>query len=71
MTRDILLAVTRETRTQERVLKIKGLGYEMFIEELKKLGEGATVAGVYDAVAPKIAEARHAAQSTLSHKKTG
>jgi len=26
---------------------------------------------VYDAVAPKIAEARHAAQSTLSHKKTG
>ena len=38
MTRDILLAVTRETRTQERVLKIKGLGYEMFIEELKKLG---------------------------------
>jgi hypothetical protein len=61
MTRDILLAVTRETRTQARVLTIKGSGYEMFIEELKKLGDDATVADVYETVAPKIAEARHAA----------
>jgi hypothetical protein len=61
MTRDVLLAVTRETRTQERVLHIKGAGYNMFLEALDKLGADATVADVYHDVAPKIMEARQAA----------
>jgi hypothetical protein len=58
MTKDILLAVTRETRTQERVLQIKGAGYEMFIQALEQLGPEATVEDVYNEVAPKIMEKR-------------
>jgi len=58
MTTDVLRAVTRETRTQERVLKIKGSGYEMFLEALEELGPEATVSDVYDDVAPRIMEAR-------------
>lgn len=61
MTKDVLLAVARETRTQERVLHIKGAGYNLFIEALEKLGPSATVKDVYHEVAPKIMEARHAA----------
>lgn len=62
MTRDVLLSVTRETRTQERVLHIKGTGYEMFIDALDKLGRAdATVKDVYHEVAPRIMEARNAA----------
>ena len=54
LTANTLRAVMRETRTQERQLKIKSAGYEHFLRELEKLGEGATVGDVYDRVAPQI-----------------
>jgi Arc/MetJ-type ribon-helix-helix transcriptional regulator len=61
MTIDVLRSVARETRTQARVLEIKGEGYNLFIQALEKLGPTATVKDVYEEVAPKIMEARHAA----------
>lgn len=54
LTADTLRAVMRETRTQERQLNIKGAGYQYFLEELEKLGPGATVNDVYDQAVLKI-----------------
>ena len=51
--------VRMETRTQERHLKLKGLGYEFFEAELEQLGEQATVDDVYNRVLPKIIEYRN------------
>jgi len=54
LTASNLRVIMRETKTQERQLKIKSAGYEHFLRELEKLGPKATVNDVYDRVAPEI-----------------
>jgi hypothetical protein len=61
MNADTLRAVMQETRTQERQLHIKGAGYEYFLNELEKLGKGATVNDVYDQVIDRIRARRASA----------
>ncbi len=63
MTADSLRAVMRETRTQERHLHVKGEGYQFFLDELEKLGPGATVDQVYDDTLPPILQFRGHAES--------
>jgi hypothetical protein len=58
MTATTLLAVMQETRTQARQLTLKGAGYELFYDELVKLDATATVADVYDRVAPEVMKHR-------------
>jgi hypothetical protein len=60
MTADTLRAVMQETRTQARQLTLKGNGYELFYDELVKLDATATVADVYDRVAPEVMKRRAA-----------
>lgn len=53
MTLAQLQSVAQATRTQERDLHIKGEGYELFVQEMKRVG-AKRVEDVYDRVAPKV-----------------
>lgn len=54
LTANTLRVVMQQTRTQARKLTLKGEGYELFLAELERLGPNATVADVYDRVAPLV-----------------
>ena len=58
MTANSLRLVMQQTRTQARQLTVKGEGYELFLRELEKLPATATVADVYDRVAPLLLAGR-------------